>query len=419
MTLASHWLHRLSTSREFRALIDTLKANTPAVCENAVGSSPAVMAGCIATQMQRPVLHVVAHLYEADDAIDDLERFGEAGMPLATDRFGALEVLPGETSVSLELLAERLGVVEKLATGEAGGGDGGSEMPWVIVAPVQALMQSVPRADAAARFAQTLVPGTQMSPGKLIGWLDAAGYQRRDAIEQPGDFAVRGGLVDVFPPAGLLKDGQGVELALTPLRVDFFGDEVDSLFAIDADSLASTHKLGEVRIVGASAEQVQSETDTTNLLELLPANAVATMHESMELAEQARGYYERLTNPVGIYAPKTIFAKLHAMPHVELNRYSPTRPDAERIALPAEALPPFDTDAKAAVAELAALARDASSDVRVLCRRPAERDRLIEMLQEEHFEASKKLRVEMGALHHGFVWGRGRGAEGPRGQGAE
>ena len=413
---SAHWLASIAQSPSLRALIDALDAQRPAVCENAVGSSPAVLAGCLAARMRRPVLHVVAHLDEADDAIDDLERFGEAGLPLATDRFGALEVLPGETSVSLELLAERLGVVEKLAMG--GGGDGGSGSPWVIVAPVQALMQSVPRAEAAARFAQTLRPGTQLSPGRLIQWLDDAGYQRSDAIEQPGDFAVRGGLVDVFPPAGALQGPDGVELALTPVRVDFFGDEVDTLFAIDADSLASTHKLGEARLVGASAEQVQSETDTTHLLELLPTSAIATLHESMELAEQARGYYERLTNPVGIYAPKTIFAKLHAMPNMELNRYSPTRSDAETIALPAEALPPFDTDAKTAVAELAALAEDEARDVRVLCRRPAERDRLIEMLQEEHFEASKKLRVEVGALHHGFSW-RGQGAEGPRGQGED
>ena len=406
MSSPPHWLDRIAQSREVRALTESLRSNRPSVCENAVGSSPALLTGCVAAALGRPVIHVCAHLDEADDAIDDLERFGEAGMALEVDRFGALEVLPGETSVSLELLAERLGVVEKLA-----GVSGDAGRPWVVVAPIQALMQSVPRGEAVARFAMTLQPGTQVSPGRLINWLDEAGYQRRDAIEQPGDFAVRGGLIDVFPPAGVLSDAGGTDVALAPVRVDFFGDEVDTLTAIDPDSLASTAKLSQARLVGASAERVQSETDTTSVLELLPSDAVVVMHESMELAEQARGYYERLTNPVGIYAPKTVFAKLHGMPHAEVNRYSPTRPQAEVIALPTEAVPPFDTDAKTAVAELAGLTGDPSNDVRVLCRRTGERDRLIEMLQEAHFEASKRLRVELGAVHHGFVW-RGRGGGG-------
>ena len=55
------------------------------------------------------MLLVVAHLDEADDALDDLELF--AGVE--AERFGALEVLPGESGVSLELLAERLAVVEQ------------------------------------------------------------------------------------------------------------------------------------------------------------------------------------------------------------------------------------------------------------------------------------------------------------------
>src|SRR5690606_29752629 len=113
--------------------------------------------------------------------------------PLSTQRFGALEVLPGESSVSLELLAERMAVVSQLARGE---------LADVIVAPIQALMQAVPRPEAIGDFSLTLQAGAELSPARLLDWLDTAGYTRVEAIEQPGDFATRGGIIDIFPPAG-------------------------------------------------------------------------------------------------------------------------------------------------------------------------------------------------------------------------
>ena len=453
-----NWLEAVSESRKVCALIQAFGGVSDAsgdgaayrshgtravVGEQALGSVPAVVTGCVAAELGRPVLYVCAHLDEADDAVDDLERFTQGatspGAALSVQRFGALEVLPGETSVSLELLAERLGVVERLgrergsaaearddagaaATGMGGRhdhnpqaegaaeGKGGSAFPGVIVAPVQALMQAVPRGEAAERFSLTLSQGTALAPGPLIAWLDHAGYERKDAVETPGDFAVRGGLVDVFPPAGAMESEGGQALAIGPVRVDFFGDEVDTLTAIDPDSLASTTRLASARLVGASAEAALQMTDTASLMDLLPRETVVVLHESMELAEQARGYYERLTNPVGVYAPKTVFAKLKSFDHAELNRYSPTREDATRVALPASPLPTFDTDAKSAIAELAELAADETNDVRVLCRRPAERDRLIELLDEEHPHASGRISIEVGSLHRGFVWGTKRGS---------
>src|SRR5690606_22997779 len=134
----------------------------------------------------------------------DLALFGAHGMPLDVERFGALEVLPGETSVSLELLAGRLGVVDRLVKGEK---------PDVIVAPIQALMQSIPATAALDRFGLSIQQGVELGQSNLLAWLDRAGYQRVDAIEQPGDFAVRGGIVDVFTPAGTFRDADGREIA--------------------------------------------------------------------------------------------------------------------------------------------------------------------------------------------------------------
>ena len=147
-----------------------------------------------------------AHLDEADDAVEDLDLFDAAGYPLTAQRFGALEVLPGESGVSLELLAERLGVVQGLTHNDS---NHQRQHPGVIVAPIQALMQSVPRPEAAAEFTLSIERGGDLPPGQLFDWLDRAGYTRNDAIDQPGDFAVRGGIIDLHPPAGRAHDDAG------------------------------------------------------------------------------------------------------------------------------------------------------------------------------------------------------------------
>lgn len=422
------WLAEIVESAHARALAARLErpeAGSGAsggggvVADGSRGSSTALLAGALAVQTGRPVLLVVAHLDEADDAAEDLALFEPAGYPITAQRFGALEVLPGESGVSLELLAERLGIVELLGHADPDG-DARPPLPNVIVAPIQALMQSVPRPEAAAEFTLSLERGGELPPGQLFDWLDRAGYTRNDAIDQPGDFAVRGGIVDLYPPAGRATDDAGSPTALGPIRLDFFGDEVESIHRINPDTLGSTDPLRAVSLIGARPAAIQDD-DNACLIDLLPPETLPVLHEVMELSEQARGYYERLTNPRGIYAPKTIFAKLLDRPHVEVNQYSAdtgasarkrlgkSDEDVAPVKLPLGPLPPFDTDAKSAVTELGELSNDHA--VTVLCHKPAEAQRLRELLVEHAPAAVDRVMLEVGDLHRGFTWGD-RGQDG-------
>ena len=381
------------------------------VADGSRGSSTALLAGALAVKTNRPVLLVVAHLDEADDAVEDLALFQDAGYPLGAQRFGALEVLPGESGVSLELLAERLGVVEQLG-GET---HNHGSPPLVLVAPIQALMQSVPRPNAAAAFTLTIKRGDELPPNTLLHWLDRAGYTRNDAIDQPGDFAVRGGIIDLYPPAGRATDDQGHPVPIGPVRLDFFGDEVETLHRINPDTLGSTDPLQQVALIGAQPAMIQDD-DNVCLIDLIPAQTVPVLHEVMELSEQARGYYERLTDPRGIYAPKTVFGKLLGRAHVEINQYSADTSAATRrrlgkddaqaqaVTLPLAPLPPFATDAKSAVVELGEMAQDHA--VTVLCHKPAEAQRLRELLTEHAPDTADRVTAEVGDLHRGFVWRR-------------
>ncbi|MEM9347131.1 MAG: transcription-repair coupling factor [Planctomycetota bacterium] len=390
------WLAEIVESAQARALAEAAMRPTGGVADGSRGSSSALMAGALAVQTGRPVLLVVAHLDEADDAVDDLALFPEAGYELDPVRFGALEVLPGESGVNLELLAERLGVVERLSNSP--------KPPGVIVAPIQALMQGVPKPEAASEFTLMLQADQELPPGALLDWLDRAGYSRQDAIEQPGDFALRGGILDLYPPAGSVIDAQGNAGPIGPIRLDYFGDEIETLCRIDSDMMGSGQRLQSVSLIGANPAVAQSTTDTACLIDLLPDDTLPVLHEAMELSEQARGYFERLTDPIGIYAPKTIFNKLLDKPHLEINQYSAATGTSREhsVALPLTPLPTFDTDAKRAIAELAVLSEE--QRVVVICRQEAEAQRLGELLEEYASGGKPRITIEVGGLHRGFVW---------------
>ena len=399
MTLPSHpWLGRILDYPAVDAICRRLSTpgNPRVVAQGSYGSSTSLLTAAVALRLSRPLLLVVAHLDDTDDALDDLELLRAAGLELPTSRFSALEILPGESGVSLELLAERLELVRRMSGPNAALGTA-----QVIVAPIQALMQSVPEPEVLGNLTQTIRVGDTIPQGKLFAWLTDAGYERVDPIEQSGQFAARGGIVDIYPPVAA-SPAAGDE----PIRLDYLGDQIESICRIDPDTMGSGAQLDEVRIVGANIQTRLSDEQTTNFLSVLPADVPVLMHEVMELGEQARGYYERLTDPIGIYPPASVFKAITARPHIEVNQYGASVDKAEAHSVPVRPLGEFDHDAAKAVKEVAQLAASGDHDsVVVLCTKPAERIRLNELIAEHVPGQQANLTTEVGYLHRGFIWG--------------
>ena len=165
------------------------------------------------------MLVVTAHLDEADDAVDQLHFFRRPGLGEAADvrLYPAFEVLPGESNLSHELAAQRLELLTDLQFPS-------SNSPAFIVAPVQALMQPSPGKDLLAELVKSVRVGQTLDRDKLVRWLTEHGYTRLDAVEDAGDFAVRGEIVDVWPPG-----------EADPVRIDFFGDQIESVHRFDIE----------------------------------------------------------------------------------------------------------------------------------------------------------------------------------------
>jgi transcription-repair coupling factor (superfamily II helicase) len=395
-------IRTIASTPQVAQMAAALVAGRHTVATGAVGSSTIFVAGAIAAATRRPVVLVLAHLDEADEAHDELT---SAKIPVT--RLPGLEVLPGETHVSLELFADRVAAVRLVSDLKPG--------PHVIVAPIQALMQAVPAPDRLATLSRAIQRGQRLDPMELVRWLTDAGYKRLDAAEEPGDFALRGGILDVFPAGGMVQAAGSVAPApsSTPVRIDFFGDEVDKITEVDPDTLGSGRILERVELVCAAEEAGKPRETDISFLELLPKDSLAIIAETLEVTEQGRGYYERVTDSRGIFGPPAVFKLLkdRCRGLAEINQFSVGAASADvRLELPVSPLPSFPQDAAEAVKELATLA--AEQQVIVFCQIPGELQRFQELVTEFAPDAAAKIESQVGYVHRGFVWAS------PEGQGA-
>jgi transcription-repair coupling factor (superfamily II helicase) len=181
----------------------------------APGAVPALLALLAAappTGAGRPVLAVTPSGREAEDLAGALRCFLPAD---AVAEFPAWETLPHERlSPRSDTVGRRLAVLRRLAHPEDRAGTGPVQ---VVVAPVRAVLQPIVRGLGDLEPVSLRV-GQEMPLEHIVERLVAAAYTRTDLVERRGEFAVRGGIVDVFPPT-----------EEHPLRVELFGDEVDEI----------------------------------------------------------------------------------------------------------------------------------------------------------------------------------------------
>ena len=130
--------------------------------------------------------------------------------------------------------------------------------PIILTTP-EALAEAVPNPQVLEKNKISLAVGEEIAISMLIEMLLNLDFKRVDFVYEPGQFAVRGGIVDVYSFA---HD--------TPVRIDFFGDEVDSIREFELETQLSKNKVDSVDIVGGQAE----EKDMTSILAYLPAETL-------------------------------------------------------------------------------------------------------------------------------------------------
>ena len=117
-----------------------------------------------------------------------------------------------------EIVARRIAALAMLAAAPR-------KEPTVVLTTVNAILQRVPSRDFIKRALKQIAPGQRVDRGQLIERLALAGFQRTGTVMEPGEFAVRGSLIDLYPPG-----------RQTPVRLDFFGDTLESIRSFDPET---------------------------------------------------------------------------------------------------------------------------------------------------------------------------------------
>ena len=278
----------------------------------------------------------------------------------------------------------------------------------LLVTPVQSLMQAVPSRKQLEYLIRTLKPGDALEPEKLIVWLAEHGYNRLDQVEVPGDFAVRGGIVDVYLAGDFAGSTETVGLTA---RIDFFGDAgLESIKHFDPDSMGSLESLDSLRLVDLKGQLPESG-ESVSMLSYLPDEAVVILWAPLEIAEQAKSYLDRLPDAKGIYPLSAVLRHAERFVRLEMSQFDQAASaspsfvrgvDVKPVHLPIASLQRFETEAKKAIKELGELAE--THDVTVFCENAGELKRFSELLAQEHPGLDTRIDLVTGYLHRGFVW---------------
>lgn len=200
----------LTHTTEFKKLLAGTQGSSPCVVA-LFGLPPTARAHVLAAMCEethRPAVVVCAGEAEATRFAEDLCALGQSAETFPARDF----VLRPVEGMNHEYEYRRLAVLGNLVGGRT----------RIVCAPVEAALQAtMPRADFCENTL-TLKPGMTIPPADLVQRLFAAGYHRRAQVDGPGQFSVRGGIVDIYAP-----DMQ------KPHRLEFWGDEIDTIHTFD------------------------------------------------------------------------------------------------------------------------------------------------------------------------------------------
>ncbi len=226
--------------------------------------------------------------------------------------------------------------------------DLGARRTQAAVCTVAALLQRAMPPSVAARAGFTLRPGQTMAPEDVIDRLLRSGYRSADQVEGPGQFAHRGGILDVWSTA-----------EETPARLDFFGDEIDVIYRFDASSQRRTEEMKALRVLpGAETLPSLGEGGREGLISELRSlsariNRNASRFDAKRLIETVNKDIETLENASDFTAADRYMCLVYPQPATVLDY------------IPPEALVVMDQPGKCAERAKSYL-KQAAEDIRLL-----------------------------------------------------
>ncbi len=238
------------------------------------GSAPAALAATAAKKT--PLCVVVADEHQVETFINDLKLFTE----LPVLKYPGHEIPPyTPLSPDQNTSSERISALYRIK----------NEKQFIVVCSIAALQRRIPPPIIFYNAVEYLEKGERFDREELLKNLQILGYEKTNLVQGAGDFALRGGILDLYPPPFLTGEG---ELCDGPVRLDFFDDTIESIRQFDPISQRSTKELVDVTLLPASEILLYNDKNIQRAISRLFADNGDKFHwqstETARLIERSR-----------------------------------------------------------------------------------------------------------------------------------
>jgi transcription-repair coupling factor (superfamily II helicase) len=409
-------LGRDKTVAKIISRLEAIKDKGVVKVEGTWGSFARLLAAYISEKLHRPILYISPHIEDADKAADDLQTFGCKDVQTLAAWEGEEEI----ADATDETRIERLKLVARIEN------EGTS---LVIPAPVQALCQPIPKPQALTESSLRLEINKELSPESLGGWLVDNSFERTEQVDLPGQFARRGGIVDIYAPLirGITAINPPVELEakyLAPrftwgcsaeaVRIEFFGDTIESIRQINLDNQRSSQQLKSINIISAVCGEAAEQREL--FINILPKDTIIIFEELNDVEEVAKVYLERVENANRLYTWSDIYSEAGKFTQLHISRFATAgKPVLSRVEgddflkVDIKSVQQFEHKAtsiwaghKEALEELVQQAKQGKK-VLLYCESAAEVKRVGEIIKEINQVIPANFKLMLGFIHQGFV----------------
>lgn len=362
------------------------------------------------TKATPQVLLVVSHIDEAEHDLEDLHTFlpGHAGLfPVVENVYGV------DFEDNADIKTQRIQIVNQLLHDDVHA----TNRLDIIIAPIQALLQPVPSSRAISENVLKIQRNQEYPQEELITWLQDHRYQMTNQVENAGEYALRGGIIDIFPFA-----------SDTPCRIEYFGDEVESIRRFDVESQLSEGELDVCQILSLdriyNTNALQGEFQQTSFLSYLDKDTWVVLVEPARIEDQARKILASIETGDGVsglsngntdeqsplktygdmvcthYSFDEVFNQLGAFRTIHLMKLPVSSGDDE-FTFHVKSADNFPQKIQEITAELGKVI-DANTRTIVFCNNEAEEQRFQEIINESDITRNGRLELRIGYLHCGF-----------------
>ncbi len=363
---------RLAAHAALKAAALEVRAGRSVSFEPVFGGARAVSLSAFEQHWQAVVLVVLPTLADLERLDDELPLFSR----IAIEQFPPWEVEPHARTPADPVFGQRQRTLKSLIRPTG---------PLFILTTVTAIQQPVPSKSAVAGAIQELVLGGQYELEPLRRSLLEIGYQHVTAVSAPGELSCLGGIWDVFAAD-----------AEYPVRIEWFGDTVESLRQFDVTTQRTVRRIERYAI--GSAQVSGGQVPQATFFEYLSEDVVVVLVEPQAIWQEAKSFYEQRAGVEPLQRAEEVFAQLNRLPQVELVAIGSGA--ATRVRLPLLTVERFSGEVGRVAEELDRAVQD--HHVWLVVETQAEQARLRELFGSTQLMREGRLEFVIGRLHQGF-----------------